>query len=374
MMTRGAVDLRIASAVRGVGAGNGSYRRPFSLKRVAAIPQPVASRTQKMTDKILDDVALDQKLESIFMPRARAQRGALYANNKRFVHYTSADAALKIIQNKRLWMRNSTCMADYREVEHGYGMLLSFFSNVGLRDAFIAALDRSHPGVAKEAIALFDGWWHHLRLNIYISSISEHEDNEDSNGRLSMWRGFGGAVPKVALVFRIPALAPGAQQLLKIIFSPVSYLSETQVHETLLSIIDNFNTETELLRTIEKQRIISFVFTMLLASAACIKHEGFHEEREWRAIYTPKRASSPLIAPSTEVIGGVPQIVYQLPFDKTVSPDLDDLDIAKIFDRLIIGPTLYPWVMYEAFVDALEKAGVSKPEERIHSSNIPLRS
>jgi hypothetical protein len=205
-----------------------------------------------MTD-IPDDVALNMKLEAIFMPLARAQRDAFYEKPKRFVHYTSADAALKIIKNKRLWMRNSTCMADYREVEHGYGMLQSFFSDASRRDAFIAALDRSHPGAAKEAIELFDGWWHHVRFNIYISSISEHEDNEDNNGRLSMWRGFGGAVPKVALVFRIPAIASGADKL-NIIFSPVSYLNEMQVHQTIWSIIGNINNETELLRSIDKQR------------------------------------------------------------------------------------------------------------------------
>ena len=51
---------------------------------------------------------------------ARKQRDDLYAKSKRFVHYTSADNALKIIRTKRLWMRNTTCMADYREVEHGY--------------------------------------------------------------------------------------------------------------------------------------------------------------------------------------------------------------------------------------------------------------
>jgi Protein of unknown function (DUF2971) len=241
-----------------------------------------------MIDKIPDDVALNIKLEGIFMPRSRAQRDAFYGKCKRFVHYTSADAALKIIKNKRLWMRNSTCMADYKEVEHGYGMLLSFFSDADRRETFIAALDQSHPGAAKEAIGLFDGWWqHHLRFNIYISSISEHEDNEDHNGRLSMWRGFGGAVPKVALVFRVPAHAAGTEKL-NIIFSPVSYLNEQQVHETIWSIIENVNKETELLRTLDKQTIIGLVFTTLLAGAACIKHEGFHEEREWRAIYTPK--------------------------------------------------------------------------------------
>lgn len=41
----------------------------------------------------------------------------------RFVHYTSADAALKIIRSKRIWMRNdqiaATLLEDsFEETEH----------------------------------------------------------------------------------------------------------------------------------------------------------------------------------------------------------------------------------------------------------------
>ena len=55
------------------------------------------------------------KLESIFMPEARRQRDQLYNNGQktsaRFVHYTSAEAALNIIRSKRIWMRNTNCMS-----------------------------------------------------------------------------------------------------------------------------------------------------------------------------------------------------------------------------------------------------------------------
>ena len=64
------------------------------------------------------------RLEAIFMPHATRRRSILYENGTkdyaRFVHYTSAEAALSIIRGKRVWMRNTTCMADYREVQHGY--------------------------------------------------------------------------------------------------------------------------------------------------------------------------------------------------------------------------------------------------------------
>jgi hypothetical protein len=156
-------------------------------------------------------VRLQMRLESIFMPHTTRQRQKLYANNKnhaRFVHYTSAEAALSIIAGKRVWMRNTTCMADYREVQHGFEILSAFFSDEPKRKAFTEALDMCVSGAASEAIALFDQWWTEgpssVRLNTYITSISEQDDKEDLHGRLSMWRGFGGNNGRVAIVFKIP--------------------------------------------------------------------------------------------------------------------------------------------------------------------------
>jgi hypothetical protein len=113
---------------------------------------------------------------------------------------------------------------------------------------------------------------------------------------------------------------------------------------------------------------------MLIAGVTCLKHEGFHEEREWRAIYAPKRRPSPLMQHSTETIGGVPQLVYKLPLDVNVSADLADLDISRLFDCLIIGPSPYPWAIFQAFVEELTKAGVSDAENRVHVSGIPIRA
>ena len=92
------------------------------------------------------------RLEGIFMPYSRKQRDELLANQKRFVHYTSAEAALNILKEKRLWMRNTTCMSDYREVNHGYELFSSFFSNPENNISFIKALDLCAPGVAVEAV------------------------------------------------------------------------------------------------------------------------------------------------------------------------------------------------------------------------------
>jgi len=36
-----------------------------------------------------------------------------------------------------------------------------------------------------------------------------------------------------------------------------------------------------------------------------------------------------------------------------------------MFGRLIVGPSPYPWVMYEAFVEALTKLGITDAASRV---------
>ncbi|MGA2430167.1 MAG: DUF2971 domain-containing protein, partial [Candidatus Acidiferrum sp.] len=204
-------------------------------------------------------------------------------------------------------------------------------------------------------------------------SLSEHPRSEDVHGRLSMWRAFGAAPARVALVLNIPSDSL-ASLALGIEFSPVAYPSETAAHDVIDDVTKNVHAECEYLRRLERPILVQMVFRMLLFGVVCLKHEGFHEEREWRAIYQPKIRSSRLMKPSTKVINGVPQIVYEIPMDKTASAELADLDFAKMFDHLIVGPTPYVWPMYEAFVDALTEAGVGDARNRLVPSGIPIRA
>src|SRR5260221_4967363 len=232
----------------------------------------------------------------------------------RFVHYTSAEAAIEFIQSKRIWMRNTMCMADYSEVLHGFALMNSFFLNPDNNTSFVAALNRSHSDVSKDAFFAFSHWWDRQRTETYITSISEHDDREDEHGRLSMWRAFGGNAARVALVFRIPYATKGALNL-NLLFSPVSYLTEAEPHQVIREVIKNLNENLEFLQSIDRQMVVNMVFYMLLAGVVCLKHEGFREEREWRAIYVPMIRSSPLMKSSVETVGGVPQGVYHIPLD-----------------------------------------------------------
>ena len=319
------------------------------------------------------------RLEGIFMPHMRKRRDALYSQSKgdgstaRFVHYTTAEAALSIISSKRIWMRNTTCMSDYREVQHGHQMLVGFFADKHRKETFINAIDTCAPGVAMEAIALFDQWWANIQFSTYISSVSEHDDTEDAHGRLSMWRAFGASTARVAIVLNVPWFT-GASEALNISFSPVSYLKELESYE-ILSAIPRFVLDNgDFIRSVDRQIVLNSVFDMLVANVTCLKHEGFHEEREWRTIYAPQSSPSALMTSEIVSVSGVPQTVYQLPLDRTVDNAVSGLDLANIFDRLIIGPSQFPLAMHEAFTRTLTDIGVPSAAGHVFVSGIPIRS
>lgn len=343
----------------------------------------MASESLNSSGLTPEQIQLALRLESIFMPHARKQRDEAYKRQEgspepteakvRFAHYTSAEAALSIIKSKRVWMRNTTCMSDYREVQHGFEILNKFFADQPKRTRFIQALDSCVPRAAQEAIDLFNQHLGAIRLNTYIGSVSEHDSKEDFHGRLSMWRAFGGSTTRVAIIIKVPGYS-GAALALNLIFSPVAYWTEEEGDAALQNVIENIRADCEFLQSIDRQIIVNIVFDMLLAGVTCLKHEGFREEREWRAIYYPKLRPSPLMESSAEIVNGVPQIVFKVPLDATASPALASLDFAGIFDRLIIGPSPYPWVMYEAFAEALSQAGIADAGKRVWASNIPIRS
>jgi hypothetical protein len=266
-------------------------------------------------------------------------------------------------------------MSDYSEVQHGFRILQSSFFENSKADAFRTALDACALDAAAEAITVFSQQWENIQSHTYIASVSEHDNREDSHGRLSMWRGFGSGATRVALVLNIPWNSLGASQALRFVFSPVSYSTRDETHAAMCQAISNIEKHRDFLSSLDRHAIVRGVVDMLLVEVTCLKHEGFSEEREWRAIYRPDRSSGSSMESSTEVIGGVPQIVYKIPLDGTLSPALARLEFSNMFDRLIIGPSPYPLPLKEAFVEALSKAGVPPQlaKQRVCISGIPIR-
>lgn len=316
-----------------------------------------------------EQLEMGEKVTSILMPYATARRKKLKDTNGRFVHYTSASSGLNIIKAKSLWLRNTTAMSDYSEVQHG-NRVLGTHPNL---PPLIETLNRELAGAGDDARTLFQQWRNDIQFQTFLASISEHDISEDQHGRLSMWRAFARTTARVAIVFKLP-LIPGFAQPLRLLLSPVAYFTPEELSLELIAVKESVTANGDYLRSLDRNTVVGFAFFMLLLGVVCLKHEGFKEEREWRMIYSPVRLPSPFVDFSTEIVDGVPQRIYKIPLDGRGASGLEALTFPNLFDRVIIGPSQYPLVMYGAFVDELKAAGIADAENRVFVSGIPIRT
>lgn len=307
------------------------------------------------------------KIVDIFQPGMFGTMAEVAEGNLRFVYYTSADTAMKVLNNSELWFRNATAMNDFSEIQYGLDLILSVFDgDEGKR--FREAIEGIVPGTMERVDELFFGWQSDWKLETYIACVSLHHSEEDERGRLSMWRAYG----DVALVVKnTPMMA--VTDNLAVYSVPVQYLEERDLAQQISKVIDNVLAEKAFLEGLGQESLVGCIHQMLFRFAIATKHPGFAEEKEWRLYYRPTERESPGMSEEIVVLGGVPQKVFKLRLADEPENGLHKADIPNLLDRIIIGPTEYPYVSYIAFSDVLKKLGVVDADEKVILSDIPLR-
>ncbi len=306
-------------------------------------------------------------LESIFMPYVAERK----KHNQKLAHYTSAENALKILTTKKLWMRHPSCMNDYNEILHGHDMVGEFFKNKKYWAIFSESLDKYEPGIAPKILEGFLTLLEQIRSDIFITSLSEHElsKSEESYGRLSMWRAYGGQHSKVALIFNASLTSNKATN---VILSPALYFTQEELNSELLKISKFISQKIDYLKTLNRGSVFGFMVISLLSLVLSLKHPAFEEEKEWRLIYLPSQISSPLIEKSVETINGTPQTIYKFPLENENTEGLANSRLSEKIYKIMIGPTQYPLVIRNALTEALSK-NIENPEALIKTTEIPLR-
>lgn len=326
-----------------------------------------------MSDAIPPELA--ERVSQIFMPlaRERAQR----AKDKKidFVHYTTAENALNILRSRTVYMRNTVCMNDYREFDHGMDLLLSAFkSGSETRDDFFGALNACGENIAEESIKQFDDYLPHSQFNVYVTCLSEHDPSEDMHGRLSMWRAYNrpGAVG-VAIILNSETFWQTSDAL-KAYGNPVAYHNNEDFLAEFQRVIRSVRDNCEFLKQLPRPILINTVFYMLIFAATCSKHPGFAEEKEWRLIHLPKITPSSALIHGVEVINGVPQPIYKIPLSDRPDEGLINMTPAKLVKKVIIGPSNFPYPVNEAIVSEMAAAGIENARSKVVISSIPLRT
>jgi len=290
----------------------------------------------------------------------------------RFVYYTDADTAMKIIRKREVWLRNALVMNDALEVR--YGLLhikKALFANDGPSDVLAAAeavvgspiqwpldfhLERSDP------------FW---QLETYLACLSKHEKGEDKTGRLSMWRAYG----DVAIVINsTPFAAPpgGPNHPYSV---PVIYLKESDYVDRLSNVAQTLHNHATDLKAIGigQEGMIRAFIGLAYNAAIRTKHRGFSEEGEVRVVFHPSATSIPHMKPKQVVIKGVAQTIWALQLVNDPANGLVGAALPSLLERIIIGPTDQPCVSHKAFVECLKMEGVPGADEKVVVSDIPLR-
>lgn len=314
-----------------------------------------------------------EQLFAILSPNLIEEGRKLEAGESQLVHYTTAENAVNIIRSNTFWLRNVRCMNDYSEVQHGINLLVKVFGgpdNPSIKKLY-AALDQIAPGAAKLAVDRFNAWIPKLPDITFIGCLSLADMNE-STGRLSMWRAYSSPNSGVALVLdKTPFVSES--NALAAYSLPIAYLTDEQfiygIEECLTALVGL----TPILQDVEADVIEETVFWWLLCLAVGCKHPGFHEEREWRIIYIPEMWKSQVILQTVETIRGLPQIVQKIPLIDDPGNGLFGASPKNLIKNIIIGPTEFPMVQYDAFAALLSDVGIEDVHDRLKLSLIPLR-
>jgi hypothetical protein len=101
------------------------------------------------------------RMVTTFYPFAYERTLEAARKNIRFVHYTSTETAMKILQGKEVWLRKSSVMNDFLEIEYGLGCLNTTFNK--RIDRFKQIFDGMFPGFSDKLLGRFNGWLPHFR-------------------------------------------------------------------------------------------------------------------------------------------------------------------------------------------------------------------
>ncbi|UCI32542.1 DUF2971 domain-containing protein [Mesorhizobium sp. B4-1-4] len=306
----------------------------------------------------------------IFHPVAVEQYMKVLAAKTRFVHYCSAETAFHIIRSKKMRLRNATVMNDFMEIEHGTRCLRAAWNSAN-GERFRAVVDGVFEGIAEELTGLLNGWVPLFGKETFISCLSEHGDDEDDLGRLSMWRAYGG--PAGVAVVLNPEPFYSTSTVLGAVSSPVAYLDEGEFSAQFDRVTKGIETHSALLKGQGRQALINSLFAAFRFAVLCTKHPGFREEREWRIIFDPRFSTSHKLERSVELIRGVPQVVHSIPFKDYPEDGFVGAELPKLINRIIIGPTEFPDQLREATIALLQEASVPDAEKKVVCSTIPLR-
>jgi hypothetical protein len=315
--------------------------------------------------------ATNVQVKEILYPFVSRKIRAMKNGNRLFVHYTTAENAVRIISNGEIWLRNARTMNDFREVEYGVDCLMRAYGGAA-GGSLLRLMDELYAGSGAELDSRFKAWIPGFHWDTFLLCISEHHMIRDQMGRLSMWRAYA-SENGVALVLNKEVFRSNSDGL-KAYISPVRYSTESTFDAEFSATVAGMRAEVETLRQLAREDLINHVFHALRYACVCTKHPGFAEEKEWRVIHSPALAPSDRVKIQVEPIRGLPQHVAKIKLEDDPESGFVGANPDALINRIILGPCQHPNTMRRALVDVMDQKRMANAMARVFSSDIPLRT
>lgn len=289
-------------------------------------------------------------------------------------HYTSIATLENIVRSEEIWFSNPLCMNDIDELK--FGMMegaRAFRDSVEIRDACPTA------DYYEAVRAQFDQMFHRYDaehvFDTYIFCLSEHKP-ELKDGRLSMWRGYGGNGHGAAIVFDAGNI-DYIDGNVPLIVAQVTYASTRDRMDWISRKMVEF---AALLRThpvpVERVYIpIYHLFERIKIFALFTKHDGFSEEAEWRIAFLKERdvlgRFDSMFGYSVGRNGVEPRLKFRIkPVEGYTG---SDLNLEKIVHQIILGPMMASPLAVSSVKRMLSAVGKPGLANKVTASSTPYR-
>lgn len=289
-------------------------------------------------------------------------------------HYTSISTLECILKNNEVWFSNPLFMNDLEELR--FGILegaAAFRRHSGIKEACKTPAQYAYLlEQFEEKFNLFDS---KHALDTYVFCLTEH-NLANTDGVLSMWRGYGSNGNGAAIVFNPSQFVHTENSPL--IIDKVNYLSGPQRLQWIDVKLSQF---AQLLRSIDIPNEMLYLpvhslFERLKMFALFTKHHGFLEEQEWRIVYLRERDSKGYLNNMLDYAVGrngiEPKLKYKIkPIEGLTRPDLS---LESLIEKIILGPALSNPLAQSAVKRMLERLEKPSLANKVTASTTPYRA
>lgn len=320
----------------------------------------------------MDDVIISQQFQPLYADLL--PEDAFHIKKPLLAHYTTIQGLENILARNEVWFSNPLFMNDLEEVR--FGILEG--NRLAMQSEEIANACQS-PGRAAAFRHYFSHYFgqfdtHHA-FDIYVFCMSEHR-RDDNDGLLSMWRGYGGNGNGAALVFdtaRINVLESSP-----LIIADVRYATRDARMQWLNTLVSKLAAILSASNVPDEKLFIPAyqLFERIKLFALFTKHQGFKEEQEWRVVYLPDRDPNKRLEPMFHYAisprGIEPKLKLRVaPIEGVIG---SDLSLAKLIDRIILGPTNSSPLVRSAVLRMFDRLSLPELKPKLWTSSIPFRS